>query len=301
MRWPELDPRTDAATWTRLHLASQMIGKIKLANSAWTNHGWHIALQFVAEGLQTLPIDAGGRRFTLALDLCRHTIALVTDNGTRDVVPLGEGTIADLHRALVGMLERHGLPSVFHGSPNEIEGSRPFADDRRECAYDPDAATRLRQAMSAMLPVFDRYRAGFLGKSSPVHFFWGSFDLAVTRFSGRGAPPHPGGVPGLPDRITREAYSHEVASAGFWGGGAAGAAPIFYAYAYPAPQGYADGDLSAGGWSEELSEWVLPYDAVRAAADPKAMLATFLEESYALAARLAGWDRGALERRPVAP
>ncbi|MCJ8191186.1 DUF5996 family protein [Sphingomicrobium aestuariivivum] len=300
MHWPELDAESDGSTWARLHLASQMIGKVKLANSPWTNHGWHIALQPAAEGLATLPIDAGGRRFTLALDLCSHAIALSTDNGARDGVPLGEGTIADMHDALVAMLGRHGLPNDFNGMPNEVEDAVPFASDDRPLPYDENAAMRLRQALVAMLPVFERYRAGFIGKSSPLHFFWGSFDLAVTRFSGREAPRHPGGIPGLPDRITREAYSHEVSSAGFWGGGAAGADPIFYAYAYPSPEGYADASLSVGGWSDELSEWVLPYAEVRGADDPEGMLAAFLEESYALAARLGGWPAGLL-RAPVAP
>ncbi|WP_265587486.1 DUF5996 family protein [Sphingomicrobium arenosum] len=301
MHWPELSAERDGSTWERLHLASQMIGKVKLANSVWTNHGWHIALQPVPEGLVTLPVDTGGRRFTLGLDLCRHAVALATDNGTRDAVALGDGTIADLHGALVGMLDRHGLPSGFHGVPNEVEEAMAFAKDDRALPYDEDAAMRLRQALVAMLPVFDRYRAGFIGKSSPVHFFWGSFDLAVTRFSGAEAPTHIGGVPGLPDAVTREAYSHEVASAGFWAGGAARAEPLFYAYAYPSPEGYAGSSLSVGGWSDELSEYVLAYDEVRGASDPEAMLKRFLEESYALAADKAGWDREALERAPVAP
>ncbi|MCM8558106.1 DUF5996 family protein [Sphingomicrobium sediminis] len=301
MHWPELSAEKDGETFAKLHLVSQMLGKMKVAHSPWVNHGWHIALQPVPEGLATLPITADGRRFTLTLDLCRHATVLQTDNGTRDDVSLHSGTIADHHRALVRMLDRHGLPSKFHGTPNEVENPVPFAKDDAPRGYEEDSAMRLRQALSAMLPVFDHYRAGFAGKSSPVHFFWGSFDLAVTRFSGRDAPEHPGGLPNLPDSITREAYSHEVASAGFWAGGVVPADPIFYAYAYPEPKGYRGEELSHGGWSDELSEWVLSYDEVRQADDPAKMLGTFLEETYRVAARTAQWDRDALERVPVRP
>ncbi|WP_343344623.1 DUF5996 family protein [Sphingomicrobium sp. XHP0239] len=301
MDWPELDPTRDHETFAILHLASQMVGKVWLKNSPWVNHGWHIALQPVAGGLETLPIAAAGRRFTLTLDLCCHAIVLRTDNGTRDEVSLDAGSIAALHRSLVGMLDRHGLPSDFYGVPNEIEDAVPFKHDTAERRYDPDSATRLRQALSAMLPVFDHYRAGFAGKSSPVHFFWGAFDLAVTRFSGRDAPPHPGGAPNMPDRIMAEAYSDEVASAGFWAGGVTEAPPIFYAYSYPEPDGYRDAKLKAGEWSDDLSEWVLPYDAVRSSRDPAGCLSLFLEETYRTAARLATWDRDRLERSPEAP
>ena len=301
MRWPDLDPEHDGDTFALLHFASQMIGKMKVRHSPWVNHGWHVALQPVPEGLQSLPIAADGRRFTLTLDLCRHAIALHTDNGTRDEVPLDAGSVAALHGALIGMLDRHGLPSEFHGAPNEMEEATPFAEDKANRSYDPDSAVRLRQALSAMLPVFDRYRAGFAGKSSPVHFFWGAFDLAVSRFSGRNAPPHPGGAPNMPDRIMAEAYSDEVASAGFWAGGVTQAPPIFYAYAYPEPDGYRNAKLSAGEWSDELSEWVLPYADCVSSGDPATCLRTFLEETYRLAARHGNWDRDRLERDVEAP
>lgn len=180
----------------------------------------------------------------------------------------------------------------------------PFVDDHLPRAYDRASTERLRDMLALIVPVFERFRAGFSGKASPVHFFWGSFDLAVTRFSGRTAPPHPGGVPGLPDRVTREAYSHEVSSAGFWPGNAAmPAPPIFYSYAYPAPEGFPDAVIEPGAakFDADLGEFVLPYADVASAADPGAMLMSFLQSSYAAAADLAKWDRPTLERQPVAP
>ena len=185
--------------------------------------------------------------------------------------------------------------------PNEIEGAVPFADDHAPRDYDRESASRLREAFAAMLPVFARFRAGFEGKASPVQFWWGCFDLAVSRFSGRKAPPHPGGLPGLPDRITREAYSHEVTSAGFWASGAAEAEPFFYSYIYPEPDGYRAAKPSAGRFDETYGEFVLPYAEVQAASDPEAMLLGFFQSTYDAAADLAHWDRAALEREPVAP
>ena len=203
--------------------------------------------------------------------------------------------------ALVAMLGKLGLPSDFHGVPNEVADPVPFGQDMVKRSYDADSATRFREAMAAMLPVFERFRAGFTGKSSPLHFWWGSFDLAVTRFSGRTAPKHPGGVPGLPDRITREAYSQEVSSAGFWAGGVTQADAFFYSYAYPEPAGFRDHPVSAGGWNGDWQEFILPYEEVRSAADPDALLAGFLQSTYDAAADLADWDRVRLEREPVAP
>ena len=300
--WPMLDVERDSPTFAVLHLASQMLGKIRVANAPWSNHGWHAALQLRSNGLETLPTAAGdGRTFTLVVDLCRHAIVLWVSDQARDELPLNAGSIAALHSRLVAMLERNGLPSAFSGKPNEIEGATPFADDRSPREYDRDSADRLRESLAAMMPVFERFRAGFAGKASPVHFWWGSFDLAVTRFSGRPAPRHPGGVPGLPDRITREAYSHEVSSAGFWPGGVTAAEPIFYSYAYPEPAAYRAAKVAHGRFDEALGEFTLGYDAVRRAADPSAMLMDFLQSTYDAAADLADWDRTALEREPVAP
>lgn len=304
MPWPRLDGQQDHDTIALLHFASQMLGKLRVAHSTWTNHGWNVTLHPVPEGLTIEPIAAPNLTFALTIDLTRHAIVLSAGDGERDVLPIDLGSVAALHRNLVAMLDAHGLPSNFNGVPNEIEGALPFAQDVAPRAYSEDSAERLHAALSLIEPVFDRFRAGFAGKCSPVHFFWGSFDLAVTRFSGKLAPPHPGGIPGLPDRITREAYSHEVSSAGFWPGGAAMVSePIFYSYAYPSPDGFSAATVQpdAAQFDEALGEFVLPYEAVRTAADPAATLLAFLESTYAAAAELAGWDREALERVPVAP
>jgi len=300
--WPELDPTRDHETLALLHLAAQMLGKLRVAHAPWTNHGWHVALQPNARGFSTLPTAAGdGRTFTLTLDLCRHAMVLWASDETREEVPLNAGSIAALHKRLIAMLDRDGLPSNFDGMPNEIEGAVPFAKDNRWRDYDRESASRLREAFAAMLPVFARFRAGFAGKASPVQLWWGSFDLAASRFSGRKAPQHPGGLPGLPDRITREAYSHEVTSAGFWAAGAAEAEPFFYSYIYPEPDGYPAAKLDRGKFDEGYGEFVLPYAEVKAAAAPEAMLLRFFEQTYDAAADLAKWDRAALERAPLAP
>ena len=300
--WPELSVEHDHDTLTVLHLAAQMIGKIRVAHAPWLNHGWHVALQPNARGLATLPTAASDdRTFTLTLDLCRHAIVLWVSDGSREEVPLNAGNIAALHRRLIMLLDQHDLPAAFDGRPNEIADAVPFAEDAAARNYDRPSAARLREALAAMLPVFAQFRAGFSGKASPVHFWWGSFDLAVSRFSGRPAPPHPGGVPGLPDRVTREAYSHEVSSAGFWAGGVTEAEPFFYSYAYPEPDGFRSAKIAHGRFDETWSEFVLPYSEVRASSDPERMLGEFLETTYDAAANLARWDRTALERRPVAP
>jgi hypothetical protein len=300
--WPELSAERDHDTLTLLHLAAQMLGKIRVAHAPWVNHGWHVALQPNARGLGILPTAAsGGRTFTLTLDLCRHAIVLWVSDGAREELPLNAGSIAALHRRLVAMLDAHGLPSRFNGIPNEIPDAVPFAEDDGARNYDRDSAERLRGGLAAMLPVFAQFRAGFAGKASPVHFWWGSFDLSVSRFSGRLAPPHPGGMPGLPDRVAREAYSHEVTSAGFWAGGATPAEPFFYSYIYPEPDGYRTAAPAHGRFDETFGEFVLPYAEVRSAADPARMLFDFFQSTYDIAADLAHWDRAALEREPVAP
>lgn len=301
--WPAFDVERDSPTFALLHLASQMLGKLRVAHAPWANHGWHVTLLPAAEGLVMPPIAAGSRRFTLTLDLCAHEIGLRTSGGERDSISLEVHSIAELHRALVAMLDRHGLPSNFHGRPNEVAGAVPFVEDLAPRTFSRDSAERLRDALALIAPVFERFRAGFLGKASPVHFFWGSFDLVVTRFSGREAPQHPGGIPGLPDRITREAYSHEESSAGFWPGGVTAAEPIFYSYAYPEPEGFRAARIAPdpARFDETLGEYVLPYEAVRRSANPEAELTAFLQSTYEVAADLLHWDRAALEREPVAP
>ena len=300
--WPALDVERDQPTFATLHFVSQMLGKLRVAHAPWLNHGWHSTLHPRAEGLAIAPTAAGGVTFTLTLDLCRHEVALRTSDGRRDALALAVGSVAAFHAGLTAMLDRHGLPSSFHARPNEIPDALRFADDHAPRAYDPASAERLRDALAAIVPVFERFRAGFRGKASPVHFFWGSFDLAVTRFSGRVAPPHPGGIPGLPDRITREAYSHAVSSAGFWAGGATPAEPIFYSYAYPEPPQFRDSDLPGPArFDPDLGEFVLPYEAVRRSGDPAETLSDFLQSTYDRAADLGAWDRDALEREPLAP
>ncbi len=300
--WPELSVERDHETLSVLHLAAQMLGKIRVAHAPWLNHGWHVALQPNARGLGILPTAAsGGRTFTLTLDLCRHAIVLWISDGGREELPLNAGSIAALHRRLVAMLELHDLPSSFNGKPNEIPDAIDFAKDERPREYDRDCAERFRGALAAVLPVFARFRAGFSGKASPVHFWWGSFDLAVSRFSGRKAPQHPGGLPGLPDRITREAYSDEVSSAGFWAGGVTPAEPFFYSYIYPEPDGFRSAKIAHGRFDETYGEFVLPYADVRASDEPGRTLIEFFQSTYDAAADLANWDRAALEREPVAP
>ena len=300
--WPELSAARDHQTLSLLHLAAQMIGKIRVAHAPWMNHGWHVALQPNARGLGILPTAAGGgRTFTLTLDLCRHAIVLWISDGGREEVPLNAGSVAALHRRLIAILDAHGLPLNFNGTPNELPDALPFAEDTAAREYDRDSAERFRGALAAMLPVFAQFRAGFSGKASPVQFWWGSFDLAVSRFSGRVAPPHPGGVPGLPDRITREAYSHEVSSAGFWAGGATPVEPMFYSYIYPEPEGFRDTEMPHGRFDQTYGEFVLPYVEVRASRDPGRILMEFFQSAYNAAADLAHWDRNAIEREPVAP
>lgn len=300
--WPELSVEHDHETLAILHLASQMLGKIRVAHAPWMNHGWHVALQPNARGFSTLPTDAGdSRTFTLTLDLCRHAIVLWASDGAREEVPLNAGSIAALHRRLIAMLDDHGLPSSFNGTPNEIQRAIPFAEDNAPRDYNRESAARIREAFGAIVPIFGRFRAGFSGKASPVQLWWGSFDLAVNRFSGREAPPHPGGMAGLPDRVAREAYSHEVASAGFWAAGAAEAEPFFYSYIYPEPDGYRKASVRHGRFDENYGEFVLPYAEVRASDDPARMLGEFFDSAYEAGADLARWNRAALEREPVAP
>ena len=300
--WPELSAQRDHPTLAILHLVSQMIGKIRVASAPWANHGWHVALHPVPGGLTSaLTQSSDGRTFVLKLDLLDHQLELTASDGSCGSVPLALGSIANIHAALTDLLESHGLLVEFDGLPSEIERPIRFADDHSRRIYDPDSAVRLLQAFNLVVPIFERFRAGFSGKASPVHLFWGAFDLAVTRFSGRRAPTHPGGIPGLPDRITREAYSHEVSSAGFWPGGVTVAEPMFYSYAYPEPAGFRDASVRHGQFDAKLGEWVLPYAKLREADDADAMLTAFLQSTYAAAADLAQWDRAELERSPLPP
>lgn len=295
--WPLLSAARDGPTIRALHLFSQIAGKVPTAALPWRNHGWHLTLHVGPRGLATEPIHAGDGTFTLAFDLISHEFVLEDEAGRR-ALALRPMSVADFHAKATAMLAEAGYRVRTSPRPNEIDPAIPFAEDLAPRAYDRDSAGRLLGALVSADRMFRLFRSSFLGKVSPVHFFWGSFDLAVTRFSGRPAPLHPGGIPHLPDAVTREAYSHEVSSAGFWPGGAgAEGGPFFYSYAYPSPPGFADARVApeAARFDAALGEFVLDYEAVRTAADPDATLLAFLQSTYAAAADLAGWDRAALE------
>jgi hypothetical protein len=310
-RWPTLSYETLRPTVETLHLWSQVAGKVRLSQTPWLNHGWHVTLRVSARGLVTPLIPHGDTAFTLEFDFVTHDlVARVTDGGERRIA-LGSGSVAAFYDHTLDALADLGVPVVIDRTPNELADPTPFPADTEIRAYDPAAARDLWLALVQIDRVFHRFRTRFLGKCSPVHLFWGSFDLAVTRFSGRRAPPHPGGIPHLPDAVTREAYSHEVSSAGFWPGGGGVDEPCFYSYAYPMLPGFADAAVlpAAARFEPALGEFVLPYEAVTIATDPDEALLAFLQSTYAVAADLAGWDRAALEceegrprrPRPVAP
>ena len=295
--WPPLSAAQDGATIAALHLFSQVIGKVPTALVPWRNHSWHLTLHLTPRGLRTEPIHTAAGTFALILDLLAGEAAL-EQAGDRLAIPLAGRSVADVFHDVTAMLERAGYRAEIHPVPNEVDPAVPFAEDERPRDYDPDSARRLLGALLAADRVFRLFRSGFLGKVSPVHFFWGSFDLAVTRFSGRPAPLHPGGIPHLPDTVTREAYSHEVSSAGFWPGNAGAVTePLFYSYAYPAPPRFAEAPVepAAARFDPNFAEFILDYEAVRTASDSEAALLAFLESTYAAAAELGRWDRAALE------
>ncbi len=282
-----------------MHMWTQIVGKIRLALTPWLNHSWHVALYLSARGLTTGPIAQGARTFELEFDFVSHLIRFRSSESADGTIPLRGHSVASLYREIMRGLVAIGITVQISDIPAEVADGIPFQNDKTHIEYEKDHAHRLWRALGQSDRVFKIFRARFIGKCSPVHFFWGSFDLAVTRFSGRAAPPHPGGVPHLPLAVAREAYSHEVSSAGFWPGNAAMPEPIFYSYAYPTPDGFAEALVrpEAARWHPTLREFVLPYEAVRTAADPDATLLEFLQSSYETAANLSGWDREALEHR----
>jgi hypothetical protein len=294
--WPEIPYEEWRDTAATLQLWTQIVGKIRLALTPWINHGWQVPLYVTARGLATSPIPAGGGILEIEFDFVAHRLAARTGDGGDAGFPLEPQTVADFYRRVMALLDGLGLRVAINEMPNEVADPIPFSRDVGHRSYDAAAVRRFWQALIQADRVFRLFRTGFLGKVSPVHFFWGSFDLAVTRFSGRPAPRHPGGVPGLPDAVTREAYSHEVSSAGFWPGSAAFPRAAFYSYAYPEPPGFRDHPIPAGAaFDPALGEFILPYDTVRAAADPEALLLDFLSNTYAAAAESGAWDRAALE------
>ena len=291
--WPEIEYASWRDTAVTLQMWTQMAGKVRLALSPWLNHGWQVPLYVNARGLGTSPIHLGRGMLQIDFDFVDHRLVICTSEGPYRGFHLEPMSVATFYRRFMKELEAAGVPVTISTMPSEVPEPIRFPDDEVHASYDPVAVERFWRALQQADRLFQLFRTSFLGKSSPVHFFWGSFDLAVTRFSGREAPLHPGGVPGLPDAITREAYSHEVSSAGFWPGSENFPRPAFYSYAYPMPAGFEQARVEPEGasWSTELSEWVLPYDAVRTAADPDAALMRFLQTTYEAAATLGGWDR----------
>ena len=296
-RWPALPYAAWRDTCETLHLWTQVIGKVRLALTPWLNHSWHVTLHVTARGLGTPPIAHQGRYFTIEFDFIDHVLWLRTSDGHFRQLMLKAMTVAEFYADVMVALREIGIDVRINEMPNEIPGAVPFPDDRTHASYDRDYAQKFWRVLLSSHEVFSYFRTGFLGKVSPVHFFWGSCDLAVTRFSGRQAPPHPGGVPNLPDAVAREAYSHEVSSAGFWPGGGPIDYPAFYSYAYPAPDGFAAAKVQPAEafYSKELGEFILPYDAVRTAREPERALMAFLQSTYQAAADLAKWDRTDLE------
>ena len=303
-RWPRLvvDEWTD--TRDTLHLYMQVVGKVRLANEPLWHHWWNTPLYLTTSGLTSALIPhATGPSFQIDFDFLRHAVIATTVEGTKRSLDLTEAPpVAEFHAQLLANLDDLGVGTEIWPMPVEIPDAIRFDEDYEHASYDPEAVWRFWQSLVAMEPVFKRFRSHFVGKSSPVHLFWGALDLASTRFSGRDAPPHPGGAPNCGPHVMWEAYSQEVSSAGYWPG-PPGKEGIFYSYAYPDPQGFRDHPVrpDAARWDDQLSEFVLPYEAVRTAPDPEATLLEFLQTTYEAAAITASWDRASLERNPDAP
>jgi hypothetical protein len=297
--WPELELREWIATRDTFHLWLQIVGKVRLIQTPWLNHSWHATLYLTPRGLTTSLIPHGNREFQIDFDLIDHRLAVTSSDGRSGGFALEPQTVSAFYRRLMDELSRLDLPVRIVARPNELPDPIPFAADDTHRDYDPDAVNRFWRMMLQAQRVMLQFRARFIGKNSPIHLFWGAMDLAVTRFSGRTAPPHPGGIPNLPDRVTREAYSHEVSSCGFWAGSAPVDYPAFYAYAYPEPPGFAAARIRPDGafYSKDLGEFVLPYARVRESSNPDETLLEFMQSAYEAAADLAKWDRAALERR----
>lgn len=304
LQWPAIPFAEWRETCAALHLYSQIVGKYRLARTPWVNHSWHATLYVNARGLSTGMIcDGPSGGVEIAFDLVDHAVIATAADGVTARFALEPMTVADFHRRFTDLLEQIGATTRFDGSPNEIPDPVSFIQDTRPRPYDADAVRRFFGALVQIDRVMRQFRTSFLGKVSPVHLFWGSFDMAVTRFSGRDAPRHPGGIPSLPDAVTHEAYSHQVSSAGFWPGGGGIEDAAFYSYAYPVPEGFKDQPVlpKAAYFHEGLGEFILPYEAVRTASDPDATLLEFFQSTYDAAATLGDWDRANLECHPGVP
>lgn len=296
--WPSLPLEAWAETHETLHLWTQIAGKVRLAQASWANHSWHVPLYVTGRGLTTSPIPHGFRTFQIDFDFVAHRLILQSSDGGTGGFALEPQSVARFYARLMEEMEKLGLHVEIYRKPNEVADPIPFDQDEIHHSYDPEYANRYWRVLVQADRVFKEFRARFIGKCSPVHFFWGAPDLAVTRFSGRPAPEHPGGIPNLPDRVTREAYSHEVSSCGFWAGGGPIPYAAFYSYAYPEPDGFAAAPVKpdAAFYSADLHEFILPYEAVRQSESPDRTLLDFLQSTYEAAANLARWDRASLER-----
>jgi len=298
VRWPSLPLESWRETRDTLHMYMQVAGKICLALTPRVNHFWNVAFKVVPHGLMTPSLSHNGRTFTMTFDLIDHRFVIEVSDGTAETVPLEPQTVADFYRLVMDALKRLEIDVHIWTMPVEVPSPIRFEEDFTHASYDDDAAHTFLEVLLAIVPPLEEFRSQFIGKSSPVHFFWGSFDLAVTRFSGRAAPERPGA-----DAITREAYSHEVISHGWWPGGGAVPEAAFYAYAAPEPNGFPAAAVkpAAAFYSKDFNEFILPYEPVRLSADPDKELTAFLESTYEAGANLAKWDRAALERQKERP
>jgi hypothetical protein len=277
------------------------VGKIRLAQSPWVNHSWHVTLYVTARGLTTSPIPYGTRTFQIDFDFVDHRLVVQSSDGGSAALALEPQSVAAFYRRLFEAMRKLDLHVKINPTPNEVADPVRFDRDDTHRVYDSEYANRFWRVLVQADRIFKEFRARFIGKCSPIHFFWGAPDLAVTRFSGRKGPEHPGGIPNLPDWVTREAYSHEVSSCGFWPGSGAIPYAAFYSYAYPEPAGFARAPVKPDGafYSNDFREFVLPYDVVRQSKSPDETLLEFLQSTYEAAADLARWDRRSLEREPI--
>ena len=301
--WPPLPLEEWADTYATLHLMTQVVGKVRLACAPMVNHWWQVPLYVTARGLTTSALPHGAQTFQLDFDFIDHSLNIAVGDGARRSLALRPRSVADFYREVMDALRTLGVPVRIWPQPVEIEGAIPFDQDVEHEAYEPEHARRCWQVLRHADRALNAFRSGFVGKCSPVHFFWGSFDLAVTRFSGRRAPEHPGGAPNLGDWVMREAYSRECSSCGFWPGSGAVKEPAFYAYSYPEPPGYRERPVrpDSAYYSDTMREHILPYESVRRSPDPDRMLAEFFQSTYAAGADLAHWNRMELEHDAPAP
>jgi hypothetical protein len=297
--WPELNYADWKDTCATLHMWLQIVGKIRLVQTPWTNHSWHVTLYVTSRGLTTSPIPHGTDTFEIRFDFIDHQLRILKSDGGERSIELKPRSVADFYNAVMAALDELDLAVKIDILPNEIPNPIPFDRDEQHRSYDSKYANRFWRVLVQTDRVFKQFRSRFCGKCSPVHFFWGAPDLAVTRFSGRGAPKHPGGIPHLPDAITREAYSQEVSSLGFWPGADAMPMAIFYSYAYPEPKGFSEAKVKpdAASYNAQFREFVLPYDAVRTAKSPDDAILDFAQSTYDAASQLGNWDRTALEEK----